>query len=388
MIVSLSAFIVPAVMVAFASAFLLTSRWAGKLALFWAAGLFAAACGFAVPTLPLPPPVLALTANALFLFTAFAYGHALLLQLGRPTQWRGRAVVAALCYLVIASAIFRGDLQTELMLADLAWVLLLAWPLLRALPHARTAAHRALVAVIGVIALESLVRVVAIGWLVTAGSGPEAFFTSPYAAFAQATAGILVAVFGLVALGNIVQTIVDGFRRDAERDPLTGLLNRRGLDRAGAGYDPQKGAVSVIQCDLDHFKRINDTYGHAAGDQVLQRVAALILDIVPADAAVARFGGEEFVVLLGNMRLADAGMLAHRMRMALGNLAWHEIGMAEQLTASFGVAQWSPSDYALADALGRADAALYLAKAEGRNQVYLESRRPFAVPAPRVVRSA
>jgi len=242
--------------------------------------------------------------------------------------------------------------------------------------------------VMSVMTLECLVRVAAISLLVSAGSGPDAYFASPYAALAQASAGIVVAAFSLAGLGNIVQTVVEGFRRDAEQDALTGLLNRRGLDRAGAHFDPRRQTVSVIQCDLDNFKRINDTYGHAAGDQVLKRVAALLLDLAPANAAAARLGGEEFVLLLGDMRLAEAGMLAHRIRMALGGLGWHEIGVDGQVTASFGVAQWSQGDHAFADALSRADAALYVAKAEGRNRVYLESRRAFQMPAPRVVRSA
>jgi PleD family two-component response regulator len=81
-------------------------------------------------------------------------------------------------------------------------------------------------------------------------------------------------------------------------------------------------------------------------------------------------------------------MLAHRVRLAFGGGNWHLLGISDQVTASFGVAQWSRSDHALADALTRADAALYLAKGAGRNQVYLESRRPYEAPDLRVAQSA
>jgi diguanylate cyclase (GGDEF)-like protein len=236
--------------------------------------------------------------------------------------------------------------------------------------------------------LEALVRVLAISWLVSAGSGMEDYLSSNYAAFTQGTAGIILTAFCLTALGNLVETIITRFRQDAEQDPLTGLLNRRGLERAATSFNPRHRPVSVVQCDLDHFKRINDSYGHATGDQALQMVAALIQDLAPANSAVARFGGEEFVLLLDDTTLNQAGMLAHRMRLALGGLAWKHLGIEGQVTASFGVAQWSQSDHALADALARADVALYLAKDAGRNLVFLESWRPFQPSLPRVVQSA
>ena len=363
-------------------------RWVGSVAVYWAVGLLLAAAGFTMPVLPLPPAIIAMSADALFLGVALAYGQALLLQFNRPTEILPRAGFAIFAYVAIVTAVQRGDLQAELMLGDLAWSLLLGWAILGALPHARTPLRWALLAVMTLMTLEALIRVVAISWLISEGSGPEDYFTSNYAVFAQGTAGIIVTAFCLVAMGNVVETIVAKFRRDAEQDPLTGLLNRRGLDRAAIAFSPHKRPVSVIQCDLDHFKHINDSYGHATGDLVLQRVAELILQLVPANAAVSRFGGEEFVVLLDNMRLSDAGMLAHRLRMALGGFQWQQLGMEGQVTASFGVAQWSASDHGLANALGRADAALYLAKEGGRNQVFLESRRPFEAPPPRIVRSS
>ncbi|RYE10854.1 MAG: GGDEF domain-containing protein [Hyphomicrobiales bacterium] len=385
----LFAFAVPATMLAFASAFVVAARWSGPVALWWAAGLLLSALGFAVPMLPLPPVVLALTASAVFLGAALAYGQALLLQVGQaghalPT----RAAVAAFAFAFIAIAVAQGDLRSELILADASWSVLLAWAIAMAVPKAKRPLHWVLIGVMIVMTLETVLRVMAVGWLVGPGSGPEDYFASDYAMIAQGTAGLIVTVFCLVAMGNVIETIVASFRREADQDPLTGLLNRRGIDRAAALLDPDRRPVSVIHCDLDHFKRINDGYGHAAGDEVLRGIAACIAGIVPAGGAVGRFGGEEFVILLDDMRLVEAGVLAHRLRLALANCNWQSLGIDEQLTASFGVAQWSSGDHALSDALNRADAALYLSKDGGRNQVYLESRKVDEPAALRLVRSA
>jgi diguanylate cyclase (GGDEF)-like protein len=204
----------------------------------------------------------------------------------------------------------------------------------------------------------------------------------------QGTAGFFVAALGLIALANIFHGKMEAARNESERDPLTGLLNRRGLDRIAARLDPRRTKVSVIQCDLDVFKRINDTYGHTVGDKVLQRVAELLSSALPPKAVASRFGGEEFVILVQDMGLSEAGMLAHRMRLAFGGVNWQVLGISDQVTASFGVALWSQGDHALGEALTRADGALYLAKSAGRNQVYLESRLPYDVPGPKLVRSA
>jgi diguanylate cyclase (GGDEF)-like protein len=120
---------------------------------------------------------------------------------------------------------------------------------------------------------------------------------------------------------------------------------------------------------------------------VLQRVATLIVQLAPPGSAVCRFGGEEFVLLLDDTRLSDAELLAHRLRLTVAALQWQQLGVQGQLTASFGVAQWSPGDHALADALGRADAALYRAKESGRNQVFLETHRSIPPSPPKALRS-
>lgn len=166
----------------------------------------------------------------------------------------------------------------------------------------------------------------------------------------------------------------------ADRDPLTGCHNRRVLQRGLLEAElthsrRYSGALSVILCDIDHFKRINDTHGHAAGDQVLVEFAGLLQSMVrEADDSVIRYGGEEFLVVLPQTDLAAAHALAERIRDAFAG-ALTPLGDSKfvSMTASFGVATVSarhPYPPATSEALIRAaDDQLYAVKRGGRNGV-------------------
>jgi two-component system cell cycle response regulator len=153
-------------------------------------------------------------------------------------------------------------------------------------------------------------------------------------------------------------------------DPLTGVGNRRKLDQALAAeiarVERTGLPLSAFMADLDHFKRVNDNFGHVVGDAVLARFGRhLIAQTRPTDIA-ARFGGEEFVVLLPNTGLAQALEAAERVR---GHLAGERIDpLPEPVTASFGVAERAEGESG-ASLLQRIDAALYEAKQSGRNRV-------------------
>lgn len=154
-------------------------------------------------------------------------------------------------------------------------------------------------------------------------------------------------------------------------DPLTGLLNRRGLDAAvrSAATEPTYAAVMV---DIDHFKVVNDTYGHDAGDRVLRLVADTLASTVRRGDSVARSGGEEFVLLLHGANLETAQRIAERARERLERSRVDIGGKQVGATASFGVAEARPNE-AVEDVVKRADAAMYEAKRGGRNRV---STRP------------
>ncbi len=152
-------------------------------------------------------------------------------------------------------------------------------------------------------------------------------------------------------------------------DRLTGIYNRMKLDEALAAeiqrcrrYDQ---ALAIVLLDIDHFKRINDTYGHQAGDRALIDIARLLSEGSRETDVVGRWGGEEFMIVLPHTDLAGAGRLAEKMRTTI---AAHEFSGIERQTASFGVAAYRIDDQPN-DLVARADAALYEAKHGGRNRV-------------------
>jgi len=165
--------------------------------------------------------------------------------------------------------------------------------------------------------------------------------------------------------------------RLARTDSLTGLANRRTLNEALQGEidraGRQNGTLSVIMADLDHFKAINDRYGHLAGDQVLAGVASVLENHSRPYDLAARYGGEEFVLLLPLTSTDDAIAIAERIRNEVGKIAVP--GRPIPITASFGVANWMTGETP-DELLARADSALYRAKDSGRNRVEDASRVP------------
>jgi diguanylate cyclase len=147
-------------------------------------------------------------------------------------------------------------------------------------------------------------------------------------------------------------------------DDLTGLANRRALYAILEPKIVTEDHVAVILLDVDRFKNINDTFGHAAGDEVLIGFADLLRRSVPKTADVGRWGGEEFLVVLPKSNLEIALVQAEKMRAALEA----HVFAVGQVTASFGVACLHP-DESLSDLIRRADLALYAAKSRGRNRV-------------------
>jgi len=165
----------------------------------------------------------------------------------------------------------------------------------------------------------------------------------------------------------------------ATRDPLTGLHNRRSLDARLAEahaldrrYGSANGRVhGLLLVDVDHFKRVNDEFGHPAGDEVLRRLAQLLQDSVRVTDVAARFGGEEFAVLLPELAgPAEAVMAAEKIRAAVEAAVFPGPG---KVTVSIGVSLASPEDEELRPLIARTDAALYEAKRGGRNAVVLKA---------------
>ncbi|MDP2808530.1 MAG: GGDEF domain-containing protein [Rhodocyclaceae bacterium] len=166
-------------------------------------------------------------------------------------------------------------------------------------------------------------------------------------------------------------------REDAVTDGLTGLTNRRGFDMAIAAClsesDPSECGPSLLIADIDHFKRVNDTYGHLFGDRVIQAVAQILKDNVKGKDTAARYGGEEFVVLLPDTPIEGARQLAEKIRTVVERCRIRrtkDSGTVANIAISLGVASFKAGESAV-DFVGRVDAALYISKSAGRNRVTL-----------------
>lgn len=171
-------------------------------------------------------------------------------------------------------------------------------------------------------------------------------------------------------------------REMAIRDELTGLFNRRHimevLQQQQALADSGDYRFCLCYLDLDHFKPINDTYGHGVGDQVLCRFARLVHDSLREADYTGRLGGEEFVLVLSQTGLEEAWQVAERLRQSLEEQSFGDLHENLRATVSIGIAEYRPGEQ-IDDVLNRADACLYVAKESGRNRVVCETHLNPAV---------
>jgi len=160
----------------------------------------------------------------------------------------------------------------------------------------------------------------------------------------------------------------------AMRDGLTGLFNRRAFDEALAQHVTRqnKHPISLLLLDLDNFKRVNDTFGHQSGDQVLKAFARILKESCRGHDVIARFGGEEFAIILTQTKTVTAHAIAQRIRDRLAQENFTFDGQPLQATASIGLTTWRGGDAILAsNMVKQADQALYQAKMTGKNKVYV-----------------
>ena len=170
-----------------------------------------------------------------------------------------------------------------------------------------------------------------------------------------------------------IQKLQAELNEQAIRDPLTGLYNRRYLEtifaRELARCNREGQQLTLMMIDVDYFKGINDTYGHQGGDEVLKKLAALLLESIRPTDVACRFGGEEFLVLLPDMTLDTGIARANEWRAAFAATTIPFEGAGIQATMSIGIATYPEHGGSANELIGRADVALYRAKTGGRNRV-------------------
>jgi diguanylate cyclase (GGDEF)-like protein len=211
--------------------------------------------------------------------------------------------------------------------------------------------------------------------------GGTTLFASPTATYQwmAATGEVFITLRGFTLLLMAAERSHQLLFDHAQRDPLTGALNRSGLHlsygrlaaacRAGRqDGDAMLSVVSVVVIDLDHFKAVNDTHGHAMGDDVLRLFAATASGDLRTDDTLARYGGDEFVMLLPRTG-GEAFAIAERIRVAFAKATGLLGALVIQPTLSIGIATGSLTNDTLDTILQRADEALYRSKREGRNRV-------------------
>jgi len=292
----------------------------------------------------------------------------------RPTRWREFSALAAACFASLSFFFFVHDnMPVRILIFSLGLTIpfLLPLPLLlgrggRGNPGARLAGLLS-----ALIISVNVVRSVAA--LLNMGGDLMVITFNPLQAVT-----ILILVFLSMAWNfGLVLMAIDRLRSEvadlALSDELTGAANRRALlqrlpeectqaRRTGRPF-------SLLAIDLDGFKAINDGYGHATGDECLQRFVAVVRSQLRPDDLLARTGGDEFCVVLPGTTLQDGSMIARRIVEACGSLLTPENGVPYHVGASIGVAQWTPQIGAQADRLiAAADQALYAAKHEGKNR--------------------
>lgn len=173
-------------------------------------------------------------------------------------------------------------------------------------------------------------------------------------------------------------------RRIAERDHLTGALTRRGfidqMDKEIARFHRHRRESVLVLIDIDHFKSVNDRFGHPAGDEVLKAVSRACERQLRANDAFGRLGGEEFGILLAETDATGGSNAAEKLRRTIEDLAV-DVGGGVQVTSSFGVASVSPAISSPGQWIAEADEALYLAKRQGRNRCVVKSGPAIGIAA-------
>ncbi|MEG3152649.1 diguanylate cyclase [Sphingomonas sp. ZT3P38] len=237
-------------------------------------------------------------------------------------------------------------------------------------------ADREKTSAVHVLALGTPEQVFTVEYRATKANGEVAWFESNMRAVRDKT-GRVTSVFSVVRDLDHRKLREDELRRAASTDPLTGLLNRRAFRhkvKEALGHAPDHPATLGL-LDLDYFKRVNDTYGHAAGDAALIMLADLLRENLRPGDAIGRIGGEEFGLLLAGLSVAEAGQVCERLCRTLAERPVPGIEEPLLITASMGLRALSAGT-TIDEAFRAADIALYAAKARGRNRIEIAPGAP------------
>jgi diguanylate cyclase (GGDEF)-like protein len=348
-----------------------SARW---LAFSYVLGMAYFAIEFSIPAFAdARLPVVA--AFAVFLGATIAFNGGLAHKYGVRPPW-----VPMLCFLVVASvAVYLvQDLPRQSLARMMAYQLPYAAMQLTALGIVLSSRQRlawldhVLALVLGASAVQFASKPLIAGALGGWGADPQAYVQTAYALVSQSLGTVFGLALALLALAVLVRDALSEATSKSETDTLSRLFNRGGFERHAdiAMRDAARRGVPValVLADLDYFKSINDRYGHACGDRVIETFAGFLREAAAEHHVAGRIGGEEFAIILPGTNLAAARLFAEGARNAFGALPIEGLPADHRCSASFGVAELA-ADEGFADLLRRADAALYEAKNAGRDCV-------------------
>lgn len=213
----------------------------------------------------------------------------------------------------------------------------------------------------------------------------EEYRASLYYSLIGLSLGVKSILGAMVLIGATIVEWTQSLRESSEQDPLTGLQNRAAFEDSMRSMLPkahvEQAPLSLVVADIDHFKQVNDIWGHQSGDRAIASFGKLINEMVRGCDTASRVGGEEFCIAVWNCPNEPAERLAERIRQAFAQLSHDGLNDDIRLTASFGVATATP-DESYEQLFARADEALYEAKSKGRNRVENAERASSFEPAP------
>ena len=311
-----------------------------------------------------------LVSGALYTIAVLLSVQGMLLRAGKPfAWWLCIAVVAVMTALLWYYFYVDRNLVARVYIQNFGYGLIMLLTAVRlGGPAAIRGVDRVLFWVLLLFSLHFFPRTILTA---SAGKAPgaEVFANTMFWQAMLFSIGILAAMLALTLLFAAFADVLGDVRHERDYDALTGVLNRRGFgDRINTQLADLGAPVSLVLCDIDHFKSINDRYGHDMGDAVLEDVGMVLSQNARRHDIIGRLGGEEFAILMPETDDQAARQFAERLRLAVESHQYRLPTFATRVTASFGVATHGPS--CNWDALFKsADARLYIAKRGGRNRV-------------------